>query len=359
MRKAEGMRFSLFLHMERYDAAKPHRELLAELVELVQLAESGGFCAAWIGEHYGMEYTIGPNPLAYLAYLAPQTHTIRLGTGNIVAPFWHPVKLASEAALIDLMSHGRLDFGIARGAYQFEFDRICDGMPSPEGGKHLREMLPVLKALWTGDYAHDGELWRFPATTSVPHPTQAPHPPIWVAARDPATHDWAVGLGCNVQVTPLAKDDAEVDALVAKFDAACANHPEVARPDLMLLRHAYVVGSAGEKRAAAEAIRRFYAYFEGWFKNAPGSIANGFCGPLPEDEMAQKPDYAIDRVLNNQVIGTPDEVIARLRRYADQGVDEFSIWLDNSTGFGAKKAMIELFIREVMPAFAPAAATRT
>ena len=95
------MRFSLFAHVERFDGATPWPQLYGELQELVQVAEDGGFAAFWTGEHYGMEFTVGPDPLTLLVHLAAQTRSIRLVTGNIVAPFWHPVRLASEAA------HGR------------------------------------------------------------------------------------------------------------------------------------------------------------------------------------------------------------------------------------------------------------
>ena len=156
------MKFSLFLQMERYSADKPHKELLDELTELVQIAEAGGMETVWIGEHHSMEFTIGPNPLSFLAYLAPLTQSIRLGLGTVIAPFWHPVKLASEAALVDLMSNGRLEFGIARGAYQCEFDRMAGGIPAKSGAGHLREMVPLLPKLWQGDTAHDGEQWQFP-----------------------------------------------------------------------------------------------------------------------------------------------------------------------------------------------------
>ena len=66
-----------------------------------------------------MEFTIAPNPFIQLAHLAARTTRIRLGTGNVIAPFWHPIRLAGEAAMLDVASNGRLDLGIARGAYVF------------------------------------------------------------------------------------------------------------------------------------------------------------------------------------------------------------------------------------------------
>src|SRR3712207_3227457 len=117
------MEFSLFAHMERFEPTRTHAELFDDLTELVRIAEAGGMAAAWIGEHHAMEFTIAPNPFINIAYLANETSRIRLGTGTIVAPFWHPIKLAGEAALTDVATRGRLDLGLARGAYSFEYER--------------------------------------------------------------------------------------------------------------------------------------------------------------------------------------------------------------------------------------------
>ena len=90
------MRFSLFIHMERWDDAISEQQHWADLVELVQLAEAGGFGTVWIGEHHSMEYTASPSPMPQLAYLAARTSRIRLGAGTIIAPFWNPLRAAGE-----------------------------------------------------------------------------------------------------------------------------------------------------------------------------------------------------------------------------------------------------------------------
>ncbi len=219
------MRFSLFVHMERWDDTVSHRECFENLTELALIAEAGGFSTVWIGEHHSMEYTISPSPMPQLAYLAARTSRIRLGAGTIIAPFWNPLRVAGETALLDVISNGRMEVGLARGAYQFEFDRLMGGMSAVDGGKHLRELVPAVRALWEGDYAHDGEVWQFPTSTSVPKPVQKPTPPMWIAARDISSHEFAVANGCNVMVTPLMKGDEEVEDLAHKFDTAVENNP--------------------------------------------------------------------------------------------------------------------------------------
>jgi alkanesulfonate monooxygenase SsuD/methylene tetrahydromethanopterin reductase-like flavin-dependent oxidoreductase (luciferase family) len=343
------MRFSLFVHMERSDPAKPHRELFEELEELVLMAEQAGFETAWIGEHHGMEFTIAPNPFVQLAYLAAKTKSIRLGTGNVIAPFWHPIKLAGEAAITDVASNGRLDLGVARGAYTFEYERLLPGLDAWGAGQRMRELVPAVKKLWEGDYAHQGEFWSFPATTASPKPVQADLP-IWIAARDPNSHDFAVASGCNVQVTPLASGDGEVTSLMERFNAACGNHPDIPRPRIMLLQHTFVSDSGEETDQLSKDLSAFYCMFGAWFQNKR-PIHQGIMDPLSNAEMAAMANFSPQAVRKNLVIGEPDEVIARLRGYEALGYDQYSMWIDSGLSHARKKKSLELFIRHVLPAF--------
>jgi len=347
------VRFSLFVHMERWDESVDHSQAWENLVELALMAENGGFGTIWIGEHHSMEYTISPSPMPQLAYLAAKTSRIRLGAGTIIAPFWNPIRVAGETALLDVISGGRAEVGLARGAYQFEFDRLMGGLSATEGGKHLRELVPAVRELWQGDYAHDGEIWQFPTSTSVPKPVQQPTPPMWIAARDPASHDFAVAEGCNVMVTPLMKGDEEVVDLKTKFEAAIANHPEVTqRPEIMVLRHTHVHAESDPDgwRPAAEAVGRFYRTFDAWFGNKT-TPENGFLEPSPESKFAERPEFEPESLHKTAMIGTPAEVIERLRYYEELGIDEFSFWIDNSMSHEDKRRSLELFVNEVVPAF--------
>jgi len=344
------MKFSLFVHMERSDKAERQEDLFDNLTELVVMAEAAGFEAAWVGEHHGMEFTIAPNPFINLAYLAAKTSTIRLGTGTVIAPFWHPVKLAGEAAMTDLATGGRLDLGLARGAYSFEYERLMPGLDAWGAGQRLRDMVPALRGLWRGDYAHDSEFWKFPTTTSAPKPLQTPHPPIWVAARDPNSHAFAVANGCNVQVTPLASGDGEVASLMERFNNAVAAHPEAKRPKIMLLMHTFVADSAGDAARLERDLSAFYCTFGAWFQNKR-PVRQGFIDPLSEAEMAAMPNYSPQVIAKNLVIGRPEQVIDRLKSYEALGYDQYSIWIDSGIGHERKKRSLELFIRQVMPAF--------
>lgn len=345
------MRFSLFAHMERWDDTVSPQETFENLTELTLMAEAGGFSTVWIGEHHSMEYTVSPSPMPQLAYLAARTEKIRLGAGTIIAPFWNPIRAAGETALLDVISGGRAELGVARGAYQYEFDRMAGGLPATDGGKHLREIVPAIRKLWEGDYAHDGEIWQFPTSTSVPKPVQQ-FPPLWIAARDPASHDFAVANGCNVMVTPLMKGDEEVEDLVGKFETAISNHPDVARPELMVLRHAFVHSEDDPEgwRVGADGINRFYRTFDAWFGNKTTPV-DGFLDPSPEEKFAERREFTPESLHRTAMIGTPAEIIDRLRHYESLGVDEFSFWSDNSLTHEQKKRSLQLFIEQVLPAF--------
>lgn len=344
------MKFSLFAHMERISEDQDQKRLYDEFIQLCKIADDGGMHAVWTGEHHGMNFTISPNPFLNLIDVARHTKNVRLGTGTVIAPFWHPIRLAGEAAMTDIITDGRLDLGIARGAYSYEYERMTPGMDAWEAGQRMRELIPAVQGLWQGDYAQEGEFHSFPETTSSPKPLQDGGPPIWVAARDPNSHEFAVANGCNVQVTPLWKGDEEISDLMGKFNDACAKHSDVPRPKIMLLQHTYVADSAADVKRGAEELNRFYCYFGAWFMNQR-DVSQGLIDPLSDEEIAAHPFYSPEAMERDLVIGEPAAVVERLKKYEALGYDEYSFWIDSSMSFERKKASLERFITEVMPAF--------
>lgn len=345
------MKFSLFIHMERVNPTDPEPRLYREMLELCRMADEGGMSAIWTGEHHGMSFTIAPNPLLNLVDLARRTKNVRLGTGTVIAPFWHPIKLAGEAAMADIIMDGRLDLGIARGAYNFEYERVMPGLDAWNAGGRMRELIPAIKGLWKGDYAHEGQYWQFPSTTSAPLPLQQPHPPIWVAARDPNSHEFAVSQGCNVQVTPMHLPHEETVSLMDRFKAACAAHPEVPRPKIMILQHGYVAKDAADADLAARELNAFYNYFGAWFQNKR-PIHMGMIQQFSPEEIAANPTYSPEAMRKNLLIGEKGEIIDRLKLIEALGYDEFSLWIDSGMSFERKRDSLKRLIEDVMPAFA-------
>jgi alkanesulfonate monooxygenase SsuD/methylene tetrahydromethanopterin reductase-like flavin-dependent oxidoreductase (luciferase family) len=342
------MRFSIAVNMTRRRADEPMDIVAARAVETVVAAERLGFDVAWAAEHHAIEYTIAPNPLLLLVHWGAQARTIRLGTAVITAPYWNPLRAAGEIALADVLTGGRLEVGFGRGAYQYEFDRMAGGIPQERGGEHLRELIPAVRALWRGDYAHEGRLWRFPLATSVPKPLQQPHPPLWVAARDPDTYTWTIEHGLGVMATPLNNPDSEVERLAGLFTRAVADHPGGRRPRFMVLRRTCVYEDREDWRVPAQAAFADTRVFNGLFYNAAG-VVNGFPTPMdPAHDGAARPASA--EILRDRLMfGTPDEIVERLRWYAALGVDEYCYGPTGSLPHDIAMRSLELFGCEVMP----------
>ena len=343
------MEFSLFAHMERLSADQPHDRLYADFIELCKMADAGGMRAVWTGEHHGMEFTIAPNPFTTLVDIAHHTRNLRLGTGTVIVPFWHPIRLAGEAAMADVITGGRIELGAARGAYLYECERLLPGMDAWDAGQRMRETLPLVRRLWQGDCSHKGTYFSFPSTSSAPKPLQPGGPPIWVAARDPNSHLFAVENGFDVQVTPLWQGYDEIAKLMTTFRSARAAHPE-RRPKIMLLHHTYVSSDAADTERAAQELSRFYCYFGAWFQNRR-PVAQGLIQELTAEELAANTLMSPANMRRDLTIGTAREVIDRIKSYEDLGYDEYSFWIDSGMSAERKRASLDRFINEVMPAF--------
>lgn len=344
------MRFNLVINLERMHPDEDMREIICHVTELVLMADEGGIDIVWGAEHHAIEMTIAPGPFQLLSHFAAHTSRIRLGTGVVVAPYWHPIKLAGEAALLDLLSGGRLEFGIGKGAYQREFDRMVNGMEMNLGVPMMQEMLPVLKALWQGDYKHDGEYWSFPTATACPKPLQQPHPPIWVAARDAGTFDWAVKEGCSVMTWALTRPFAEIETYMERFENALAANPGVKRPRFMTMRHAAIYEDARTRDIYIEAVRNQGRQFENLFRNlAP--IVDGFAQAPDPTLLTNQAEYEPANLLDNLIFGSPDEAIAKLKRYEALGVDYYCYQASYGLPLAEQKNSLRLFLDKVMPAF--------
>ena len=344
------MKFSIAVNMERSTPDKEPRQIVRQMRELVRLAEEGGFEIAWAAEHHTIELMAGPNPFTFLMDWAAHTSRIRLGTAVVVAPYWHPIRVAGEAALVDLYSDGRLELGLGRGAFQYEFDRMAGGIDQREGGRYLREMLPVLRGLWQGDFEHRGEIWQFPRATSVPKPLQRPHPPIWVAARDPDTFAWAMESGADIMATPLSRPHAEVGILGQRFADTLAKLPGIARPRFLMLRRTCVCAQEDDWIVPVQISAEYNRRFENLFRNV-GTVENGFPEPATWEQIANPDDYSPERVRDGMVVGTPEQVVARLKQYAAAGVDQFCYGASFGLPHDLAMRSLELFITEVMPHF--------
>ena len=344
------MKFQLVINMERMSPEMDMLDVARHTLEMVQMADAAGFESVWAAEHHGLEMTIAPNPFQILTWWAAHTCRIRLGVAVVVAPYWHPIDVAGEAALLDLYSGGRLEFGIGSGAYQREFDRMRPGLKQSEGYKYTQEMLPAVKALWAGDYAHDGEFWSFPSATSVPKPLQQPHPPIWIAARAPVTYDYAIKNNCNIMSWAFTRPFSEVETYMERFETALRHSPGTSRTIFATMRYTAVVEKLRQIDEAITSVHRQLGQFENLYRNL-GGVANGFPEEIDLSELSSRQEFSRSELLENLMFGTPDQIIGKLKQYEHIGVDQFTYCASFGLSQVAQKRSLELFINEVMPAF--------
>lgn len=344
------MKFQLAINLERMTDATDMRAVRDHTLDMVKMADRAGFEIVWAAEHHALEMTIAPNPFQLLTWWAEHTENIRLGCGVANASYWHPINIAGEAAMLDLISDGRMDFGLGSGAYQREFDRMHPGLDQRDGYKYVQEMLPLVKQLWQGDVEHNGEFWQFPKSTSCPKPLQS-DVPIWVAARSPITFDYAVANQCNIMSWPLTMPFSEAEKYRAQLDDAIAKAGNDWQGTFAMMRHTSVYGTEDDRAAAMAAIRNVLSLF-GNLMMQKGDVQNGFPDPVPLEALEGNVRVDPEMLEENLMFGTPEEVIRKLRMYEDIGVDSYIYYASMGLGMDQQKRSLALFCDDVMPAFA-------
>jgi probable F420-dependent oxidoreductase len=168
-------------------------------------AESAGFDSVWTGEHVVLPDPQVPpspappdfpmlDPAVALAFLAGHTRRLRLATGIVILPQRNPLVLAKQLASVDVVSGGRLLFGLGAGYLEPEFDAL--GAPFADRGPRTNEAIEVVRALWTREHpSFEGRFWSFSGIQALPRPVQRPHPPILVGGHSPPAFRRAAAQG--------------------------------------------------------------------------------------------------------------------------------------------------------------------
>ena len=343
------MRFSLSLPaLRRPGDADPY----AETFELARLAEAAGFDTATVGHHHFMPGNAS-DPLTFLTAVAARTTTLRVGTGIFQLPIHNPVRVAEQVATIDQLSGGRISLGVGLGWWALEYE--VHGSVFRERGARMEEALQILRQVWTEEEtAFEGRFWRFPKLTVHPRPVQHPHPPLWVAGVADAAVDRAARLG-DAWVCGPVQSLAKSQSCLEVYRAACDRLGRSA--DWVLRRFAWIGTDA--RQIEEEILPR---YVDGllvhWRESAEEAEEKALFAQLDAGEKVSPEAIARDRLL----YGTPKQVIGQIERYrAETGCDHihaaFGAGLPASTehstlgGFAQHAEMIELFGREVIPAF--------
>src|SRR5229473_6749342 len=197
-----------------FDSSEGFRDWIDYNVE----AEALGFRSAFLVEHHFTGYGQVSATLNLLTWLGARTSTLRLGTAVIVLPWHNPVLLAEQAATLDLLSGGRLDFGIGKGYRYNEFTGFA--IPLEEADARFEEALAIITKAWTSEqrFSHHGCFWTFNDIVVEPPPSQKPHPPFWMAAGSPSSIRRVAERGYNLLLDQFAAFDV-IGERIALFKA--------------------------------------------------------------------------------------------------------------------------------------------
>src|SRR6201998_1478280 len=178
-----------------------------DYIDLNVEAESLGYHSSFLVEHHFTGWSQVSATLSLLTHLAARTRTMRLGTAVMVLPWHNPVLLAEQAATLDVLSGGRLDFGIGKGYRHSEFTGFC--IPSEEAEERFEEGLEVILKAWTteGRFSHHGKFWNFENIVVEPAAVQRPRPAIWMAAGSEPSIRKVAKRGFNLLLDQFAGPD--------------------------------------------------------------------------------------------------------------------------------------------------------
>ena len=330
------MRFGLFGSAQAkrggpdVDSGVGFREFVDYNVE----AESLGFCSTFLVEHHFTGFGQISASLNLLTFIAARTTTLRLGTAVLVLPWHNPVLLAEQAATLDLLSQGRLDFGIGMGYRYREFAGFCMSMEEAED--RFDESLAVMLKAWTSDepWSHRGKYWQFDNVVVEPPTAQKPHPPLWMGAGSPESIKKVAAQGYKLLLDQYASFE-EIRERIALFKSEVEKQGRTFDPmSVGVTRSINVVNTPAELQKAYE---------------------NRIAARRRIDRLTIRPDGKNQkRVISDEAIcagalyGTPDEIAAKLEILRDAGA---AYVLLNSAG---GPPSLRRFAHEVRPAFADA-----
>jgi probable F420-dependent oxidoreductase len=313
-----------------------YRDALEEVVR----AEDLGFDSVWMEEHHSVTNHYWPSPLPVLAGFATRSSRMRLGTDILVAPFYHPVRLAEDTAMLDVMSGGRFVLGVAIGYKPDEF--ALYGVDLEKRGARFEEQLAIMNELWTQEsVSFAGTYYRVDGRLE-PKPLTRPHPPVWIGGWGDITLRRAATLADNWVPGPTA----DLARLLAGKQRFIANRRAAGRTDALtewpLTRDVIIADTDREARELAEkhimiSYRKEYA--------------GGWRHPFIDASIATDLDALMkDRFL----IGGPDQVVRALKPFVSEYGMTHLICRVFFPGMPHRHIMreLELIAKEVRPAFA-------
>ena len=339
------MRFGLFGSAAarrgsgEFDSSEGYRDFIEYNVE----AEALGFHGTFVVEHHFTGFGQVSATLNLLTWLGARTRTLRLGTAVMVLPWHNPVLLAEQAATLDLLSGGRLDFGIGSGYRYNEFAGFDVGMD--EAREKFEELIGVILKAWTSEerFSHRGKYWTFNDIIVEPPPFRKPHPVVWMGAGSDRSIRDVARRGFNLLLGQYASPD-DVAHNIAVFREAVEAAGQTWDPMRVGVTRAFFVSESEQERD--EALERRLANRLRQLK-----LATTPDGRDPRRSGSRRPAIPIEINLNSAIYGTPDEIAGKLRDLQEAGAGYLLMNGGGSGGGERGRRSLRRFAREVMPAF--------
>jgi probable F420-dependent oxidoreductase len=288
--------------------ARTAPDLYREALELAQACEAAGLDSVWTSEHHFFDDDYMPSLLVTSAAIAAVTRQISIGTGVLLAPLHHPLRLAEDAATVDVISGGRLILGLGLGWRAEEFDRF--GVSREGLGRRLSETVAVLRGAWGPEpFSHEGRVFDIPRTNVTPKPARPI--PIWIGgSADPALRR-AARIGDGYLATTTQDDDVTRRArIVRRALERAGRDPE----EFTFAVHAPVWVSE-DPEAEVEDVLRGVWYMRWKYRDMAEAFGRPSTPPLPEPPPIDAETR--ERLLKALILGTPEQVARRLSRFRE------------------------------------------
>jgi alkanesulfonate monooxygenase SsuD/methylene tetrahydromethanopterin reductase-like flavin-dependent oxidoreductase (luciferase family) len=183
------------------DRSVPLASVYDMALERIAIMDTTGYDAVWLAEHHFSSFSVCPSVHMMGVMAATRTKRLRIGTGVSLAPFYNPLRLAEEVALLDVLSGGRVNWGAGRGFERSEFKAF--GIPGEESASRFHETVDIVLKAWTNEkLSYQGKYYSYDGVEVLPKPLQAPHPPVWMAASSAPAIEWAAAKGFSILMDP-------------------------------------------------------------------------------------------------------------------------------------------------------------
>ncbi len=334
------MKFSVLQFFSWPGRRVPLEQVYARALERIETMDRSGYDAVWLAEHHFSTYSVCPSVHLMGMLVAARTQNLRIGTAVSLAPFYHPLRLAEEVALLDVLSGGRVNWGAGRGFDATEFAAF--GVTREESYAKFREHVEVVLAAWTSErLTFQGEFCSYHDIEVLPKPLQRPHPPVWLAASSIEAIEWAGQRGFSILMDPHSSH-LEIARKRAFYREQLEAHGHsIAGREIPIAR---LLAVADTDEEALEVARQGAAWtVQSYARPKPGAF------DLRSPEARAEPAAAVDpieRYVNDVVIhGGPDRVAAEIERLREQ------LPLDSLMCAPLSHRSFELFTEKILPRF--------